>query len=90
MLKASTPITMTSPLSTGAAATPPPPPPPQTQKESFIRRYRFFWPFLLAVNFTIGVYVLTRTTKKDTGTSDVKKPEAPTSSTPTSTEKAHR
>lgn len=42
-----------------AAITPAPPPPsptppPQPPKESFARRYKFLWPLLLAVNFTVG------------------------------------
>ncbi|MBA0628021.1 hypothetical protein Godav_022805 [Gossypium davidsonii] len=45
---------------------PPPPPPPQPPKESFARRYKFLWPLLLAVNFTVGAYLFMRTKKKDT------------------------
>lgn len=45
---------MASSTSTGAAAPPPPPPLPLPQKESFVRRYRFLWPLLLVVNFSIG------------------------------------
>ncbi|CAN0881608.1 hypothetical protein LINGRAHAP2_LOCUS14338 [Linum grandiflorum] len=41
-------------------------PPPQPPKESFARRYKFMWPLLLAVNFTVGAYLFTRTKKKDT------------------------
>ncbi|CAI9778422.1 unnamed protein product [Fraxinus pennsylvanica] len=50
--------------STGSQAAitplPPPPPPPSTPspqppKESFAGRYKFLWPLLLAVNFTVGV-----------------------------------
>ncbi|KAE8696400.1 3-epi-6-deoxocathasterone 23-monooxygenase-like [Hibiscus syriacus] len=44
----------------------PPPPPPQPPKESFARRYKFLWPLLLAVNFTVGAYLFMRTKKKDT------------------------
>ncbi|CAK8560303.1 unnamed protein product [Lathyrus sativus] len=36
-------------------------PPP---KESFIRRYRFLWPMLLAVNLGVGVYLFARTSTK--------------------------
>lgn len=36
----------------------PPPPPPQPPKESFARRYKFLWPLLLAVNFTVGGHFL--------------------------------
>ncbi|KAI3524998.1 hypothetical protein L1887_03669 [Cichorium endivia] len=39
-----------------------PPPPP---KESFARRYKFLWPLLLAVNFSIGAYLFMRTKKKE-------------------------
>ncbi|XVF86802.1 hypothetical protein PTKIN_Ptkin18bG0071700 [Pterospermum kingtungense] len=60
--------------SSGAAAASysmgPPPPPPQPPKESFARRYKFLWPLLLAVNFTVGAYLFMRTKKKDT-TEDV-------------------
>ncbi|KAK5792558.1 uncharacterized protein LOC108487435 isoform X2 [Gossypium arboreum] len=56
--------------SSGAASysmgQPPPPPPPQPPKESFARRYKFLWPLLLAVNFTVGAYLFMRTKKKDT------------------------
>ncbi|XVF25118.1 hypothetical protein REPUB_Repub13aG0186400 [Reevesia pubescens] len=44
-----------------------PPPPPQPPKESFARRYKFLWPLLLAVNFTVGAYLFMRPKKKDTG-----------------------
>ncbi|KAH1237763.1 hypothetical protein HKD37_08G022281 [Glycine soja] len=44
------------------AATPPPPP-----KEPFIRRYKFVWPVLLAVNLGVGAYLFMGTKKKDTG-----------------------
>ncbi|XP_058750317.1 uncharacterized protein LOC131623328 [Vicia villosa] len=52
-------------MGTQTATIPPPPPPP---KESFIRRYRFLWPMLLAVNLGVGIYVFARTStkKKDT------------------------
>ncbi|KAL3631988.1 hypothetical protein CASFOL_024972 [Castilleja foliolosa] len=81
---------MASVLSTGAAAAPPPrplqpPPPPQPPKESFVRRYRFLWPLLLVVNFTIGAYVLMRTTTKSKSTSEEEIPVGPTTSTSTST-----
>ena len=41
-----------SPPSMGAQTAPPPPPPPP--KEPFIKRYKFVWPMLLAVNLGIG------------------------------------
>lgn len=41
-----------SPPSMGTQTAPPPPPPPP--KEPFIKRYKFVWPMLLAVNFGIG------------------------------------
>ncbi|XP_039018225.1 uncharacterized protein LOC120149551 [Hibiscus syriacus] len=44
----------------------PPPPPPQPPRESFARRYKFIWPLLLAVNFTVGAYLFMRTKRKDT------------------------
>ncbi|CAL1360771.1 unnamed protein product [Linum trigynum] len=48
--------------------TPPPPPPPSSQppRESFAKRYKFMWPLLLAVNFSVGAYLFMRTKKKDT------------------------
>ncbi|EPS59479.1 hypothetical protein M569_15329 [Genlisea aurea] len=45
-----------------------PNPPQPIQKEPFIRRYRFLWPVVLAVNLGIGAYVLVRTTSKGRGT----------------------
>ncbi|KAG5008639.1 uncharacterized protein LOC114417943 [Glycine soja] len=55
-----------SPAAMGThAATPPPPPPPP--KEPFIRRYKFVWPMLLAVNLGVAAYLFTRTKKKGTG-----------------------
>ncbi|XVE88733.1 hypothetical protein DITRI_Ditri19aG0092500 [Diplodiscus trichospermus] len=51
----------------GSQTTPNPPPPPQPPRESFARRYKFLWPLLLAVNFTVGAYLFMRTKKKDTG-----------------------
>ncbi|XP_020227412.1 uncharacterized protein LOC109808709 [Cajanus cajan] len=54
-----------SPTATGThgpAAAPPPPP-----KEPFVRRYKFLWPMLLAVNLGVGAYLFMRTNKKDTG-----------------------
>ncbi|GMI77916.1 hypothetical protein like AT1G55160 [Hibiscus trionum] len=72
--------------SSGAAAPytmgqPPPPPPPQPPRESFARRYKFLWPLLLAVNFTVGAYLFTRTKKKDTSITE----EGVDSSPPVST-----
>lgn len=52
--------------STGGGAAPRPQPP----KESFIRRYKFLWPMLLAVNFSIGAYLFMRTKKKDVGSEE--------------------
>ncbi|GAB4842456.1 hypothetical protein Ancab_012429 [Ancistrocladus abbreviatus] len=46
--------------SQGAASKPPEPP-----KESFSRRYKFFWPLLLTVNLAVGAYLFMRTKKKD-------------------------
>ncbi|KAL3528632.1 hypothetical protein ACH5RR_007954 [Cinchona calisaya] len=61
-----------------AGSTPPPPPP----KESFIRRNKFIWPLLLAVNFTVGAYLFMRTKKKD-GVEEVEVPNVPPASVPT-------
>jgi hypothetical protein len=41
-----------SPPVMGTQTAPPPPPPPP--KEPFIRRYKFLWPMLLAVNLGLG------------------------------------
>ncbi|XP_028756299.1 uncharacterized protein LOC114715608 [Neltuma alba] len=38
------------------------PPPP---KESFVRRYKFVLPMILAVNLAVGAYLFVRTKKKD-------------------------
>nr|XP_043625252.1 spastin [Erigeron canadensis] len=46
----------------------PPAPPtisPAPPKESFARRYKFMWPLLLAVNFSIGAYLFMRTKNKE-------------------------
>ncbi|MCD7453823.1 hypothetical protein HAX54_022283 [Datura stramonium] len=56
---------MASSTAAGSAA-----PPPQPPKESFIRRYKYIWPMLLAVNFSIGAYLFMRTKKKDVGTDE--------------------
>ena len=42
----------------GAQPSPPPPPPPPPPKESFVRRYKFVWPLLLAVNLAVGGHSL--------------------------------
>ncbi|KAL2337967.1 hypothetical protein Fmac_012413 [Flemingia macrophylla] len=52
-------------MATHARATAPPPPPPPP-KEPFVRRYKFLWPMLLAVNIGVGAYLFMRTGKKDT------------------------
>ncbi|KAK8465064.1 hypothetical protein PHAVU_010G139500 [Phaseolus vulgaris] len=49
----------------GQDAAPPPPPPPP--KEPFVRRYKFVWPILLAVNLGVGAYLFLGTKKKDIG-----------------------
>ncbi|KAL3375607.1 hypothetical protein AABB24_006862 [Solanum stoloniferum] len=56
--------TVPSSMARGAA------PPPQPPKESFIRRYKYLWPMLLVVNFSIGAYLFMRTKKKDVGTEE--------------------
>ncbi|XP_051147500.1 uncharacterized protein LOC127262740 isoform X1 [Andrographis paniculata] len=95
-LKASAPITASSSNGASAAPAPPPPPPPppppnrpaQPQKESFLRRYRFLWPLLLAVNFSIGAYVLIRTRQRDTDSSESEIPESTSSATSSSSSSA--
>ncbi|KAJ0745063.1 hypothetical protein HanPI659440_Chr10g0394671 [Helianthus annuus] len=39
--------------------------PPTPPKESLARRYKFLWPLLLAVNFSVGAYLFMRTKKKE-------------------------
>ncbi|KAL3824442.1 hypothetical protein ACJIZ3_020471 [Penstemon smallii] len=50
-----------STMASAGIGTPPP------VKESFVRRYKFFWPLLLAANFSFGAYLLTRTRHKTVG-----------------------
>ncbi|KAI3521416.1 hypothetical protein L1887_10881 [Cichorium endivia] len=59
----------------------PPPPPP---KESLGRRYKFIWPLLLAVNFSIGAYLFTRTNKEEKTEEEVPSTVVTSTSTPTS------
>ncbi|XP_055828315.1 uncharacterized protein LOC129896438 [Solanum dulcamara] len=66
-----------SSMASGAA------PPPQPPKESFIRRYKYLWPMLLAVNFSIGAYLLMRTKKKDVGSEEGEILEVPGASNST-------
>ncbi|XP_062232320.1 uncharacterized protein LOC133929539 isoform X1 [Phragmites australis] len=59
-------------------AGPPPPPPPEARK-GFMRR---MFPFLLAANLFVGVYVLVRTYRKDSGKKEAATdPAAATAST---------
>ncbi|KAI3803369.1 hypothetical protein L1987_31520 [Smallanthus sonchifolius] len=67
---------MASQSTTSSALRVPPPPP----KESFARRYKFLWPLLLAVNFSIGAYLFLRTKKKE----NIEENAAAVTSTPTS------
>ncbi|KAJ4951340.1 hypothetical protein NE237_028172 [Protea cynaroides] len=74
------------------AAAAPPTPPPEPPKVPFARRYKFLWPLLLAVNLSVGAYLITRTKKKDVGIEDgetvVEVPSTPIESTTTVTEKS--
>ncbi|KAK9078353.1 hypothetical protein SSX86_002410 [Deinandra increscens subsp. villosa] len=54
--------------------------PPTPPKESFARRYKFLWPLLLAVNFSIGAYLFMRTKKKE----NIEENVTAVTSTPTS------
>ncbi|KAI7754417.1 hypothetical protein M8C21_006830 [Ambrosia artemisiifolia] len=54
--------------------------PPTPPKESFARRYKFLWPLLLAVNFSIGAYLFMRTKKKE----NIEEIATDVTSTPTS------
>ncbi|XP_009761163.1 uncharacterized protein LOC107795779 [Nicotiana tabacum] len=58
-------------------------PPPQPPKESFVRRYKYLWPMLLAVNFSIGAYLFMRTKKKDVGTEEGEMPYVPSAASTT-------
>ncbi|CAH9066831.1 unnamed protein product [Cuscuta epithymum] len=73
---------MTSSNPTAANHAPPPPP----AKEPFLRRYRFIFPMLLAVNLAIGGYLYMRTKKKDTTAIEIQ--ETPIPSVVTATESA--
>ncbi|XP_057771821.1 CASP-like protein 1D1 isoform X2 [Salvia miltiorrhiza] len=69
-------------------APPPPPPPPPLPPDSkgFSRsRYWVLVPLVLALNFSIGAYVLVKTTLRDKRISEEEIPEELTSSTSTST-----
>ncbi|XP_004510369.1 uncharacterized protein [Cicer arietinum] len=61
------------------SASPPPPPPPPPLKEPFVRRYKFLWPMLLAVNLGVGVYLFTRTSTKKKDTVEEEKDASPDS-----------
>ncbi|KAI9109481.1 hypothetical protein K1719_019535 [Acacia pycnantha] len=56
----SSPMSSSSSSAMGTQQQPPPPP-----KESFLRRYRFVVPMVLAINLAIGAYLFVRTKKKD-------------------------
>ncbi|OIT08735.1 PREDICTED: probable serine/threonine-protein kinase DDB_G0278665 [Nicotiana attenuata] len=58
-------------------------PPPQPPRESFVRRYKYLWPMLLAVNFSIGAYLFMRTKKKDVGTDEGEIPDVPSAAVST-------
>ncbi|KAK4267325.1 hypothetical protein QN277_024119 [Acacia crassicarpa] len=58
----SSPMSSSSSSTMGTQQQQPPPPPP---KESFLRRYRFVVPMVLAINLAIGAYLFARTKKKD-------------------------
>lgn len=87
--QASSSMASSNPPGSAAAAPAPPTPPP---RESFIRRNKFIWPLLLAVNFTVGAYLFMRTKKKD-GVEEAEEPNvapasvAITATTPKVTEK---
>lgn len=86
--QASSSMASSNPPGSAAAAAAPPPP----TKESFIRRNKFIWPLLLAVNFAVGAYLFMRTKKKD-GVEEAEVPNvgpasvATTATTTTVTEK---
>ncbi|XP_016504636.1 uncharacterized protein LOC107822604 isoform X2 [Nicotiana tabacum] len=61
----------------GSVAAPPPPLPP---KESFVRRYKFLWPMILAVNLSVGAYLVLRTKRKDVGTDAGEVSDSPSNS----------
>uniref|UniRef100_A0A5B7BTU3 WAS/WASL-interacting protein family member 3-like n=1 Tax=Davidia involucrata TaxID=16924 RepID=A0A5B7BTU3_DAVIN len=66
-----------------SSKTPPPPPPPEPPKESFVRRNKFIWPLLLAVNFAVGAYLFMRTKSKEAGIEGGEVPDTPVTSVST-------
>ncbi|CAI9114307.1 OLC1v1014999C1 [Oldenlandia corymbosa var. corymbosa] len=68
------------PGSAAAAAAPSPRPP----KESFLRRYKFVVPLLLAVNLSVGAYLFMRTKKKDVVVDEKEVPNVPSARASTS------
>ncbi|KAL1551655.1 glycine hydroxymethyltransferase [Salvia divinorum] len=69
-----------SKLKASLARPPPPPRLPQRPKGFFRSRYRVIVPLLLALNFSIGAYVLVKTTLRDRRISEEKVPDELTSS----------
>ncbi|KAI3727314.1 hypothetical protein L1987_67127 [Smallanthus sonchifolius] len=69
--------------SQAASSASPPPPSSPPSKESLGRRYKFIWPLLIAVNFSIGAYLYTRTNKEEK--TEVDEPATAVSSTLPST-----
>ncbi|XP_019196242.1 PREDICTED: uncharacterized protein LOC109190238 isoform X1 [Ipomoea nil] len=58
----------------------PPPPTYRPPKESFARRYKFLWPMLLTVNFSMGAYILLMPKKEDEVTEKVESLQVPSES----------
>ncbi|URE29954.1 hypothetical protein MUK42_17586 [Musa troglodytarum] len=54
-------------MAASPASSAPPPPPPSAAKKGFLRRVL---PFLLTANLAVGVYVLLRTSKKESTEKD--------------------
>ncbi|KAG2617038.1 transcriptional-regulating factor 1-like [Panicum virgatum] len=62
-----------------AGPPPPPLPPPPEARKSFMRR---MFPFLLAANLFVGVYVLVRTYQKDSAKDSATDPSTASTSSP--------
>nr|GMC47594.1 protein STU1 [Ipomoea batatas]GMC49996.1 protein STU1 [Ipomoea batatas] len=76
--QASSSSSMAAPLtSTGSR---PPPPTYRPPKQSFARRYKFLWPMLLTVNFSMGAYILLMPKKEDEVTGKVESSQVPSES----------
>nr|GMC53853.1 WAS/WASL-interacting protein family member 3-like [Ipomoea batatas] len=76
--QASSSSSMAAPLTSTESR--PPPPTYRPPKESFARRYKFLWPILLTVNFSMGAYILLMPKKEDEVTGKVESSQVPSES----------